>query len=148
MKQSFISQNTGELLRFVSVAVAGLFVDISVAWLLSAVFNVNLVLSAGGGFAAGASVNYLLHEFWTFSRPESGVSVPRLMRYFVVLAATLAARLCAVYLLAQIIDVQQNELKILLLATVFSFFVNYLLSKLFVFQPAVKPKSTGKGNRP
>lgn len=148
MNQSLISQNTCELLRFVSVAVAGLFVDISVAWLLSAVFNVNLVLSAGGGFAAGASVNYLLHEFWTFNRPESGISIPRLMRYFVVLTATLAARLCAVYLLAQIIDVEQNELIILLLATVFSFFVNYLLTKLFVFQFTMAPEIAQKGDKP
>jgi putative flippase GtrA len=138
----------GEFLRFATVAVAGLAVDISLAWGLSAVVGVNLVLAAATGFSAGAAFNYLLHEFWTFRRAERRLSLARMLRYGGALGATLATRLAVVYALSQILNAKQSELAILLLATILSFAVNYLASKHFVFKSAVQPKTASKGNGP
>lgn len=137
-----------KFLRFTVVLVVGLAVDISLAWWLSAVVGVNLVLAAAVGFVAGAAFNYLLHEFWTFRRVERRLSVARMVRYSAALGATLATRLAVVYVLLQILKAKQSELAILLLATILSFGVNYLASKHYVFKPSVQPKTASKGNGP
>lgn len=133
-----------EFLRFASVAVAGLAVDISLAWGLSAVAGFSLILGSATGFVAGATFNYLMHEFWTFPRSERKLSCTRMLRYVAVLVATLTTRLAAVYALSQILQAMQSELVILLLATILSFSVNYLASKYFVFKSAFLPKPQAK----
>lgn len=143
-----LSGQRAEFLRFTAVAVAGLAVDISLAWVLSSGFGLNLVLAAAVGFGAGASFNYLMHEFWTFRRAERQLSTRRMLRYCGALAATLATRLAAVYGLSQFPYAAQSELAILLLATVLSFFVNYLVSKFFVFRSDQPSEIVSKGNRP
>ncbi len=148
MKQVFLTGKGSEFLRFTAVAVAGLIVDISLAWVLSAVLGLDLVLAAAAGFFAGAALNYLLHEFWTFRHGEHQLSLRRILRYGGALGATLATRLAVVYGLSQVLNAAQNQLVILLLATVLSFVVNYLLSKLFVFRPAAPLETASKGNRP
>jgi len=146
---SFRSTGQGrEFLRFGAVALAGLAVDIALAWGMSVVVGANLVLSAAAGFAAGATFNYLLHEFWTFRRTERRLSSARMLRYGAALGAVLATRLAVVYALSQMLHAKQNELAILLLATTLSFFINYLANKHFVFKSAVSPKTTSQGNGP
>jgi len=68
-----------------------------------------------------------------------------MLRYCGAVVATLIARMVAVYALSQTLLADQGTVIILLLVTVLSFFVNYLVSKLFVFQSAVPAKSAGKG---
>ncbi len=139
---------SAEFLRFLAVALAGLIVDISLAWGLSTLFGVNLLLAAATGFASGATFNYLLHEFWTFRRAERRLSLTRMLRYGGALGTTLATRLAVVYALSQVLTMAQSDLIILLLATILSFAVNYLVSKLFVFRPAGPPNTASKGPRP
>jgi len=148
MKRLHLSIPGAEFLRFAAVTVVGLVVDISLALGLSVIFGLNLVLAAAAGFAAGAALNYLLHEFWTFRRSERELSTSRMLRYCGALGATLTTRIAVVYGLSQTLLAGQGNLIILLLATVLSFFVNYFVSQLFVFQSAVQPKTTSKGNGP
>ena len=147
MTSLHLTRRSGEFLRFATVAVAGLAVDISLAWGLAAVVGVNLVLSAAAGFAAGAAFSYLLHEFWTFRQAERQLSLARMVRYGGALGATLATRLAVVYALPQILNTVQDDLTILLLATTLSFAVNYLVSKFFAFRPANPLKTANKGPR-
>ena len=135
-----------EFLRFSAVALAGLAVDISLAWVLSAMVGVNLMLSAATGFTAGATFNYLLQEFWTFQRAECGPSLARILRYSTALGVTLATRLALVYTFLQILNSKHSELTILLPATFLSFFVNYLASRHFVFKSSTRSNNSGKGN--
>ena len=135
-----------EFLRSSVVALAGLTVDIFLAWGLSVIFGVNLMLSAAAGFTAGAAFNYLLQEFWTFQRAERGRSLARILRYGTALGVTLATRLALVYTFSQILNSTHSELTILLLATILSFFVNYLASRHFVFKSSTQSKNSGKGN--
>jgi putative flippase GtrA len=146
MTRMHLSGRSLEFLRFAAVAVAGLVVDISLAWTLSAALGIDLVLAAAAGFAAGAVFNYLLHEFWTFRRAERAVSSRRMIRYGVALGVTLGARLGVVYGLSRALGAAQSDLAILLCATVLSFFVNYLMSKLFVFQAAPPPETASEGS--
>ena len=137
---------SAEFLRFAAVTVLGLITDISLAFWLSKFFGINLVIAAAAGFAVGAIVNYLLHEFWTFQCADRRLSTSRMLRYCGAVGATLITRMAAVYALSQTLFADQGSLIILLLATLLSFFVNYLLSKFFVFQLALPPKSVSKGD--
>lgn len=135
-----------DILRFTVVALAGLAIDVSVAWVLSTSIGINLLLAATAGFLFGAIFNYLLHEFWTFRRSERGLSCPRILRYSAALGVCMIIRLAMVYILMKIMPVEQSELVILVLATIMSFLVNYLLSKRFVFNSVVSLKTPKKGN--
>lgn len=131
-----------ELIRFTTVAVAGLVVDIALAWTLAVPFGLPLTPSAAAGFAAGATVNYLLHETWTFRQGARQLSATRALRYLGALGLTLAVRLAAVAVLGRLMPDPGLEIVILLLATGLSFFANYAASKFLVFRPAAE--LTGK----
>lgn len=130
IKQAYRLVNQGELLRFAIVAVVGLVVDISLAWMLSSVFGVNLMLAASAGFLGGAILNYLLHEFWTFRRPECQVSMPRILSYCSALGVVFITRLGVIYVFYKILGVTQSNLTILLVAAILSFGIHYLVTKL------------------
>ena len=126
-----------DIIRFGIVAVIGLIVDITVAY--GASLWMALVPAAALGFAAGACVNYVLHELWTFRAGARQVSGARALKYAAALGATLAVRLVAVAVLARIFG-QGQALLVLVLATGLSFGVNYLTSKLLVFRPERSPE--------
>lgn len=146
MKWLHLQVPDAEFLRFAAVTVAGLVVDISLAWGLSEMFGLNLVFASAAGFSAGAAFNYLLHELWTFRRSELQLATRRVLRYCAALGATLTTRLAVVYGLSQFLNADQSHLVILLLATVLSFFINYMANKTFVFRSALQPETTSKGN--
>ncbi|MBE1283553.1 MAG: GtrA family protein [Rhodobacteraceae bacterium] len=134
-----MSATVGELVRFAVVALAGLVVDIAVAWSLAVPFGFDLVLAATIGFSCGAAVNYVLHEVWTFQQGARQVSAFRAARYLGALGVTLVARLTAVAVLSWLLKAEGQELVILIGATGVSFFVNYAVSKLFVFRSVSLP---------
>lgn len=123
------------LVRFGLVAVAGLGIDLATAWTLATYAGLALTVAAFCGFCTGAAFNYLLHERWTFGTRT--VSAKRGSLYLMALLATLATRVGAVALLeASALPGPANRLPVLILATGFSFVVNYLLSRFLVFRPA------------
>ncbi|MBT9371471.1 GtrA family protein [Rhizobium sp. CSW-27] len=124
------------LLRFGMVAVIGLGVDLGTAWTLSAKAGLPLTLSAFAGFACGAVMNYLMHEFWTFRDASSAVSVRRGVLYLVAVGVTLVARLAAVMALQPLFGAVGQGLVVLVGATAFSFVVNYIVSRHLVFARA------------
>ena len=139
---------SAEFLRFAAVTVLGLIADILLAFGLSETFGINLMIAAASGLVAGAIINYLSHEFWTFQCADRRLSTSRMLRYCGAVGATLITRMAVIYALSRTLFADQGTLIILLLAAVLSFFVNYLVSKLFVFRPALPPKSVSKGDGP
>lgn len=123
-----------DVVRFGIVAVLGLVVDIGLAWTLSAVGGLALPLAATFGFCAGAVTNYILHEFWTFRGDAPSLSGRRGLLYLVTVGVTLGFRVAAVAGLERTVFTQPGQqLPTLLVATAFSFGINYLLSKHVVF---------------
>lgn len=139
----------GEILRFGLVSVAGLGIDLALAWGLAALAGVPLTLAAAAGFCAAAVLNYLLHEYWTFRDGAPQPSFGRALRYLGALALTLAVRLAAVAVLARLAGAAAAapgpQLAILLAATGLSFVANYLASKVLVFRPAAGLKAGPEG---
>jgi putative flippase GtrA len=139
-----MSGRLAELVRFTGVAVAGLCVDLGLAWTLAEGAGLALTVSAAAGFAAGAAFNYLLHEVWTFRAGARRLSAARAMRYAGALGLTLAARLAAVAALEGVMSGPGAGISILGLAAGVSFGVNYLASRFLVFR-AVPAADDGRG---
>jgi putative flippase GtrA len=122
-----------EATRFLAVAVAGLIVDLAVAWSAAHFLDMPLWLAAVAGFAVAATFNYALHELWTFRAGARRLSAGRALRYAVALAATLSARVATVALLdAKLAGTV--ALPVLVAGAGVSFCVNYFISKHFVFR--------------
>lgn len=130
-----------EAARFLAVAVAGLAVDIAVAWWAARLLGQPLWLAAALGFAVAACANYAAHELWTFRKGARRLSSGRALRYSAVLAATLGTRVATVAALAALVG-EAHALPVLLAGAGVSFFVNYALSKHFVFLPDADTKET------
>ena len=121
-----------EFIRFGLVSVMGLAVDLSLAWTLLLLVDWPLIFVSGLGFLAGAMVNYVIHELWTFRHGTKKFSAARMLHYTLVLGLTLTVRLAIVALLSAFFARPGLEIFILGTAVVISFIVNYVASK-FIF---------------
>jgi putative flippase GtrA len=124
-----------DLLRFGIVSVLGLGFDLSTAWGLAVFVGIPLPAAAFVGFVVGATVNYVLHEIWTFRVGTPGLSTRRWLLYATCLCLTLATRIAVVALLERLVfTAARQEFPTLVAATGISFAVNYILSKYLVFR--------------
>jgi putative flippase GtrA len=121
-----------EFLRFFTVTVLGVVLDIGIAYVLHDTFGTPLALAATIGFVIAAGFNYVMHQTWSFQDGPRRLSVDRALRYGAVAAATLMTRVGVVAALASWFD-GRFALLILICGAGLSFFVNFTLSKLFVF---------------
>ena len=123
-----------EFARFGAITVLGLGIDLLTGLTLATHFGVPLPIAAVVGFLAAASVNYVLHELWTFRRAARRLSFRRGGLYLATLCLTLGARVGAVLAVEHAFpDAAGHKLATLLLATGISFIVNYGLSRYLVF---------------
>ena len=130
-----------QAVRFLAVAAAGLVLDILVAWFAARLLGLPLWLAAATGFAVAAAANYAAHELWTFQEGARRLSGGRALRYSAMLAATLSARVATVAALAALVG-DGHALPVLLAGAGVSFFVNYAISKHFVFRPDTDTRET------
>ncbi|MCK0098214.1 GtrA family protein [Qipengyuania sp. S6317L1] len=131
----------GEMLRFFTVTVLGVVVDIAIAYTLHELAGVPLALAALIGFVCAASANYVLHQVWSFGGGMRSLSGARAAKYAVVAGLTLLVRVSVVAVLDAWL-VGGFALLILICGAGVSFFVNFALSKLFVFAQAPAGEGT------
>ena len=124
-----------ELVRFFGVTVLGVVIDIAIAWALHTYAGVPLWLAATFGFVLAASGNYILHQTWSFQSGSRQLSLARGAKYGGVALLTLLARVATVAGLERVWE-GGFALLILIGGAGVSFFVNFTLSKLFVFAAA------------
>ena len=123
-----------DVARFLVVAVAGLALDLGLAWLAHAGLGLPLVIAAALGFCGAAAANYAAHELWTFRQGARRLSSGRALRYAGVVALTLLTRLALVAMLEA--SRLLPPLPVLALATLGSFAVHFLAARRLVFRPA------------
>lgn len=123
-----------EALRFFLVSLAGLVIDIAIAWSLIALAGLPDSVSAIAGFSVATLANYLGHQLWTFGDAESEVSAGRFLAFAIVVLVSLGVRLIVLQMLGPLLPGTglNAPLRLGLAATV-SFFVTFLLSKFLVF---------------
>jgi dolichol-phosphate mannosyltransferase len=128
----------GEFLRFFLVVCLGLFVDLNVAMFLAITAGMALWLAAAFGFISGATVTYLLHEYWTFREGERRLSRKRAGSFLIVLGATFTTRVGMVALLSNLLN---ENMLVLAVAMGVSFLVHYTLSRNIVFRARRLPQN-------
>lgn len=124
-----------EMLRFFVVTVAGVVLDLAIAYLLASQMGLPLWLAAGVGFVIAACANYIAHQLWSFQSGSRRLSSARALKYGGAALATLATRVAVVALLERALGGEQ-ALLILVCGAGVSFFVNFALSKFVVFAEA------------
>ncbi|UAB79813.1 GtrA family protein [Erythrobacter sp. SCSIO 43205] len=124
-----------EMVRFFVVTVLGVFLDLAIAYGLHELGSVPLTLAAVIGFVCAASANYVAHQVWSFSGGAGSLSANRAVKYGAVAALTLVVRVGVVALLDAWLA-GAFALLILICGAGVSFFVNFALSKFFVFAHA------------
>lgn len=135
---------SAELLRFGAVTVLGLAIDVGLAWALASLAGLPLPLAAVCGFLVAAAVNYVLHEFWTFTSGARRASAKRGLAYLAGLGLTLATRLAVVTALSRYVFADPAaRLPVLAIAVGCSFVVNFLFSKYVVFRPPAPARVAG-----
>ena len=127
-----------ELLRFLTVTVLGVVIDLAIAFGLHTGLGVPLWLAAAIGFTLAASANYVIHQTWSFQTGPRNLSARRAGLYALVALATLAVRVAIVALLDRALA-GAYPLAILMAGAGGSFFVNFALSKFVVF--AAEPET-------
>ena len=128
-----------EAARFFAVAVAGLALDLTVAWSAARLLDLPLWLASASGFALAAAANYAAHELWTFRAGARQLSTVRALWYGLALIATLIVRVTTVAVLAGMFG-DGLMLLVLLAGAGVSFCVNYLASKYLVFRSDAETK--------
>lgn len=129
-----------EFLRFLTVSVLGVGVDLGLGWLLAAA-GTPLWLAAALGFAVAAALSYVLHRGWTFQDAAGMAKPTRLLRFLASLGLTFAARMVAVFSIGAMLGPDTNPLAVLVPSVAISFAVSFLAAKFLVFRAT-------KGNAP
>jgi putative flippase GtrA len=135
-----------ELLRFFSVTVLGVVIDIAIAWALHTYAAVPLWLAATIGFVLAALGNYVMHQSWTFRSGPRRLSLARGVKYGAVALVTLLARIAAIAALERLWE-SGLAIMILIAGAGVSFFVNFALSKFFVFAKSPAYQGDQAGDR-
>lgn len=119
---------TGQALRFFLVSVAGLVIDLAVAWTMATLVGLPLWHAGAIGFVSAAAINYVLHERWTFGTGSSRVSALRGVQYLGIAGLALMARTAAILLLETLLG-DGRTLAVLVLAAGISFAVSFVASR-------------------
>lgn len=116
------------------VALAGLLLDLAVAWGGHALGGLPLPLAAVCGFAAATVLNFGLNRVWTFMDRNVPLNLTGFLRHLVSVLASLGVRLLCLVTLQRVLPAfLQHALVLLVLAAGVSFAFNYLLASRWVF---------------
>lgn len=126
--------------RYLVVTVIGVAVDLAIGWALTALAHIPVSVAALAGFLTAATLNYVLHERWTFAVASAPRAARRGMLYFATLAATLLVRMAVASLIQhQFALAPADAIYALVPAVGISWCVGFVLSKFVVFQVAADP---------
>lgn len=114
------------------VSVAGVVLDLAIAYGVATLLGLPLWVAATIGFLVAATVNYVAHELWTFRDGARALSAHRGAQYICVCALVLLSRLAVVAWLSILID-RDYALLILICGAGVSLVVNFTVSKFLVF---------------
>jgi putative flippase GtrA len=151
-------KNIYHFLKFMAVGCVNFGVDAGIGYILNQVLGVDIVIANIISYTCGVINSFLLNMFWTFKirlrffslytlKPgrvfKKGLqiwffSVPFLKFVFVNLVS-LGVNTLTMYILVGLYKIGYIEAKVL--ATAFSFVVNFAGSKLLVFKEEKKPEA-------
>lgn len=127
-------------IKFQCVGVVNFFVDLGVFTLLHTVIGLNAVPSNIVSYSCGIINSFLFNRYWTFKVKLKFISIDFLKFIFVNLIS-LGVNTLAIYILVDLYSLDPTLSKVI--ATAFSFTINFAGNKLLVFRDKV-PNTVGK----
>ncbi len=151
MSDSFWYKNkkhAGQFGKFMVVGVINFLVDFGVFKLLSAVFGVPVVISNIISYTCGVINSFLLNRYWTFKIKHKFLSV-HFIKFVFVNLISLGVNTLAVWILVDMYSFNSGlfgveNMYAKLIATVFSFTVNFAGNKLLVFREGKAEEKTSE----
>ncbi len=141
-------KNLGHFFKFQVVGIINFFVDFGILSLLNLVLGMPIVLSNIISYSCGVVNSFLLNRYWTFKIKRKFLSA-HFVKFIFVNLISLGVNTLAMYILADLYLFPNIWAK--LIATAFSFTVNFAGNKLLVFaddsknkEPAKEKKETDK----
>lgn len=131
-----VNAESGPALRYFAVVLGGFVVDLVVAWTTHTFLGLPLIVAAALGFVVAMTLSYFAHEFWTFRRAESAVSMVRFAKFVGAAGATLGTRLLLVWVTGLLTWLPGGALVRLLIAYGGSLVVGFFVNRTAVFGPA------------
>ncbi|MFA5676552.1 MAG: GtrA family protein [Christensenellales bacterium] len=123
-----------QLIKFIIVGAVNFFVDFGILALLNYAFGWPLIISNTISYSCGVINSFLLNRRWTFKQKHKFLS-DRFALFIIINLISLGVNNLAVHILGDIYGLPVMWAK--LIATVFSFTVNFAGNKLFVFNRPV-----------
>lgn len=123
-----------QLIKFIIVGAVNFFVDFGILTLLNKALGWPLVISNTVSYSCGVINSYLLNQYWTFKQKHKFLS-SRFAVFVMVNLISLGVNNLAVHILGNLYGLPNIWAK--LIATVFSFTVNFAGNKLLVFKRPV-----------
>lgn len=138
------SRDITEVLRFLSVALGGLALDLGVASFLVLTAGFSDPVAAAWGLFAGMVFNYFCHLRWTFRDHDHSASLGHFGRFALGVGVTLIVRVALLETMARLGAQDYLHPTVRLgTAAAASFILSYAISRRFVFTAS---RSSGKGN--
>jgi putative flippase GtrA len=129
-----MSRTGQRFVGFFFVALAGLAIDIAMAWGLHRFAGLPLLVSATVGFFVATVFNYLVNLNLTFADRSLRPSLRGFATYLLSVLAGLATRLVVLALLQWLVPpALQYSLVLLIVAAAASFVVNFLIANRWAF---------------
>jgi putative flippase GtrA len=133
-----------EILRFFSVALGGLVLDLGVASFLILRLEFSDPVAAAWGLFAGMVFNYFCHLRWTFRDHDHGASLGHFARFSLGVGATLVVRVALLEAMARLgAQAYLHPTVRLGIAAAASFILSYVISRKFIFAAS---RSSGEGS--
>ena len=130
-----------ELLKFMAVGVVNTAVDAAVYIVLTramALFAGAPVTAKFFSFVCATLTSLMLNRYWTFGIRER-ITFREVSRFYAAVSLGLLVNLAAMYVFVHLLGIY--DLLSLVLATAFTFVVNFTLSKFWVFKNQLAPQS-------
>ena len=131
-------KNAGQFGKFMVVGVINFLVDFGIFKLLSVVFGVPVVISNIVSYTCGVLNSFFINRYWTFKIKHKFISI-HFVKFVFVNLISLGVNTLAIWVLVSLYHFNSGLFGIenmyaKLIATVFSFTVNFAGNKLLVFR--------------
>ncbi|NVN96689.1 glycosyltransferase family 2 protein [Candidatus Nomurabacteria bacterium] len=121
-----------EFIKFSCVGLIGTFVNISVLYLFTDLYNIYYILSAIIAFIVAVTINYILNKLWTFNEKLSYYLVSKYFNFFAVSLMALSVNLIFLYVFTEYFKIYYIFSQVIAIGL--SLIINFIGNKIWTFR--------------
>jgi dolichol-phosphate mannosyltransferase len=125
-------RNIGYIIRFGIVGLTGTLIHMLMLFILTEYAGIYYLYSAAFAFIFAVTSNFIFNKFWTFSKTSKGKNIKRYSIFFITAIIAFSVNITLLYIFTEFFLI--NYLLSQLIAIAFSFWINFIGSKMFAFR--------------